>query len=79
MAYERFGEEHLEKRSLQKKAGWSLLWGLGVGAVISGEHFGWNFGLSAGGFRGICGTPLRHLVLSGHRRAAAEEAKKELA
>jgi ethanolamine permease len=51
--YERVGEEYLEKRSLQKKAGWVLLWGLGVGAVISGDYFGWNFGLSAGGFWGL--------------------------
>lgn len=30
-----------------------LLWGLGVGAVISGDYFGWNFGLTAGGFWGL--------------------------
>jgi ethanolamine permease len=40
VTYERLGEGYLEKRSLQKKAGWGLLWGLGVGAVISGDHFG---------------------------------------
>ena len=26
------------------RACWSL-WALGVGAVISGEYYGWNFGL----------------------------------
>jgi ethanolamine permease len=26
---------------------------LGVGAVISGDFFGWNFGLAAGGFWGL--------------------------
>jgi len=31
---------------------WSL-WGLGVGAVISGEYYGWNFGLGTGGFGGL--------------------------
>ena len=31
---------------------WSL-WALGVGAVISGDFFGWNFGLTAGGFWGL--------------------------
>src|SRR5437870_13171126 len=31
---------------------WSL-WALGVGAVISGEYYGWNFGLSTGGFGGL--------------------------
>ncbi len=29
------------------------LWALGVGAVISGDFFGWNFGLAAGGFAGL--------------------------
>jgi ethanolamine permease len=29
------------------------LWALGVGAVISGDFFGWNFGLAAGGFGGL--------------------------
>src|SRR5437870_7412592 len=31
---------------------WSL-WALGVGAVISGEYYGWNFGVSTGGFGGL--------------------------
>ena len=31
---------------------WSR-WALGVGAVISGDFFGWNFGLLAGGFGGL--------------------------
>ncbi len=51
--YEHVGTEYLEQRQLAKKAGWVLLWGLGVGAVISGEYFGWNFGLAAGGFWGL--------------------------
>ena len=29
------------------------LWALGVGAVISGEYYGWNFGLGTGGFGGL--------------------------
>jgi ethanolamine permease len=29
------------------------LWALGVGAVISGDFFGWNFGLVAGGSVGM--------------------------
>jgi ethanolamine permease len=29
------------------------LWALGVGAVISGDFFGWNFGLASGGFGGL--------------------------
>lgn len=51
--YEHVGSAYLEERKLQKKAGWILLWGLGVGAVISGDYFGWNFGLAAGGFWGL--------------------------
>ncbi len=46
-------DTYLEKRRLRKSAGWVLLWGLGVGAVISGDFFGWNFGLAAGGFGGL--------------------------
>jgi ethanolamine permease len=51
--YENVNEEYLKKRTLDKKAGWILLWGLGVGAVISGDYFGWNFGLASGGFWGL--------------------------
>ena len=45
--------EYFESRQLQKTAGALLLWGLGVGYVISGDFFGWNFGLNAGGFGGL--------------------------
>jgi ethanolamine permease len=51
--YENVDKTYLEKRQLQKSAGWVLLWALGVGAVISGDFFGWNFGLAAGGFGGL--------------------------
>ncbi|RFU19856.1 ethanolamine permease [Geodermatophilus marinus] len=34
-------------------AGWLLLAGLGVSAVISGDYAGWNFGLAEGGFGGL--------------------------
>ena len=30
-----------------------LLWGLGVGYVISGMYFGWNLGLEQGGTGGL--------------------------
>src|SRR5450755_3907540 len=29
------------------------LWAMGVGAVISGDFFGWNYGLATGGFGGM--------------------------
>lgn len=46
-------QNYLEKRQLKRFAGPLLLWGLGVGYVISGDYFGWNFGLGAGGFGGL--------------------------
>ncbi len=51
--YETVDQEYLEQRKLRRAANWVLLWALGVGAVISGDYFGWNFGLDAGGFGGL--------------------------
>lgn len=51
--YDDVSESYLHRRRLKKSAGWGLLWSLGVGAVISGEFFGWNFGLEVGGFWGL--------------------------
>ena len=46
--------DHLIGRSsLRRHAGVFHLWALGVGAVISGDFFGWNLGLIAGGFGGL--------------------------
>src|SRR4051794_41848543 len=45
---------YLQKRELRTgTAGWLLLAGLGVSAVISGDYAGWNFGLAEGGFGGL--------------------------
>ncbi len=44
---------YLESRSLRRHARVLQLWALGVGAVISGDFFGWNFGLLEGGFGGM--------------------------
>ena len=44
---------YFAERSLHRTAGPVLLWGLGVGYVISGDYFAWNFGLNAGGFGGL--------------------------
>ena len=38
---------------LRKSLGPVMLWGLGVGYVISGEYFGWNLGLVEGGTYGL--------------------------
>ncbi|MEO6652001.1 MAG: ethanolamine permease [Ilumatobacteraceae bacterium] len=52
-SYTHVDDQYLESRQLQKSAGWVLLCALGVGAVISGDFFGWQFGLTAGGFGGL--------------------------
>lgn len=46
-------DEYFDQRGLRRYAGAVSLWALGVGAVISGDFFGWNFGLDAGGFGGL--------------------------
>lgn len=53
VAYESVDATYFEKRGLRRYAGVWSLWALGVGAVISGDFFGWNFGLAAGGFGGL--------------------------
>lgn len=53
VAYHHESGDYFEKRELRRYAGpWSL-WALGVGAAISGNFFGWNFGLDVGGFGGL--------------------------
>ena len=44
---------YFEKRKLKRAAGIWGLWGLAVGAVISGNFSGWNFGIEAAGFGGM--------------------------
>src|SRR5436305_12331070 len=44
---------YMEQRTLRKHARVLHLWALGTGAVISGDFFGWNFGLVEGGFGGM--------------------------
>ncbi|MCA9686258.1 MAG: ethanolamine permease [Myxococcales bacterium] len=51
--YDRLESSYLDERKLQRSAGALLLWGLGVGYVIAGDFFGWNYGLNAGGFGGM--------------------------
>jgi ethanolamine permease len=51
--YEDAPPGYFERRGLRRYAGVGSLWALGVGAVISGDFFGWNFGLAAGGFGGL--------------------------
>ena len=44
---------YFAERRLRRFAGVWSLWALGVGAVISGDFFGWNYGLLSGGFGGM--------------------------
>jgi ethanolamine permease len=53
VAYEDAPDGYFEERGLKRHARVWSLWALGVGAVISGDFFGWNFGLAAGGFGGL--------------------------
>ena len=43
----------MSKNQLQRTLGPLMLWGLGVGYVISGMYFGWNLGLAEGGTYGL--------------------------
>ena len=47
------GKGYFDRRALRRHARVLHLWALGVGAVISGDFFGWNFGLTEGGFGGM--------------------------
>jgi ethanolamine permease len=51
--YRQTAESYFEQRQLKRVASVMGLWALGVGAVISGDFFGWNFGLDVGGFGGL--------------------------
>ena len=53
MSYEEAGEDYFGKRTLRRHAAFWSLWSLGVAAVISGDFYGWNLGLDAGGFGGL--------------------------
>jgi ethanolamine permease len=53
VSYEETGEDYFGKRQLRRHAAFWSLWSLGVAAVISGDFYGWNLGLDAGGFGGL--------------------------
>ena len=46
-------DAYMAKRQLRRHARAWHLWAMGVGAVISGDFFGWNFGMATGGFGGM--------------------------
>src|SRR4029079_10139527 len=51
--YTAAGAQYLDQRRLRPHARVLQLWAMGVGAVISGDFFGWNFGMASGGFGGM--------------------------
>jgi ethanolamine permease len=53
VTYKEVDEDYFQKRGLRRHAAFWSLWSLGVAAVISGDFYGWNAGLSAGGFGGL--------------------------
>ena len=48
VTYREAEQDYFAKRALRRHAGVWSLWALGVAAVISGDFFGWNFGLEFG-------------------------------
>ncbi len=48
VTYREAGDDYFADRKLRRHAGVWSLWALGVAAVISGDFFGWNFGLEFG-------------------------------
>ena len=53
VTYREADEAYFQQRKLRRFAGVWSLWALGVAAVISGDFFGWNFGLEQAGFGGL--------------------------
>ena len=45
--------KNIEPNQLNRSLGPLMVWGLGVGYVISGMYFGWNLGLAEGGTYGL--------------------------
>ncbi len=52
-----------QEEKLQKSLTPTLLWGLGVGYVISGMYFGWNLGLEKGGTLGMAIATIAVIIL----------------
>lgn len=63
--YKDTSADYFDKRGLQRHAGVASLWGLVIALVISGNFFGWNFGLAFGGFGGMLVAVALAMVLYG--------------
>jgi len=55
--------EYIREHALNKPLGVIHIWALGVGVVITGMYFGWNFGLPVGGPVGVLVASLIVCVL----------------
>src|SRR6266850_5346264 len=55
--------QYIREHSLNRPLGVIHIWALGVGVVITGEYFGWNFGLPVGGPMGVLVASLIVCVL----------------
>lgn len=53
----------MKESSLKRTLTPTLLWGLGVGYVISGMYFGWNLGLEKGGTLGMAMATVLVIIL----------------
>jgi ethanolamine permease len=53
VSYQEAADDYFGRRKLRRHAAFWSLWSLGVAAVISGDFYGWNLGLDAGGFGGL--------------------------
>ncbi len=53
----------MSEPQLKRTLGPLMIWGLGVGYVISGSYFGWNYGLEEGGTWGMVAATLVATVL----------------
>lgn len=54
VTYASADQHYFDKRQLKRSAGIVGLWGLAVGAVVSGNFSGWNAGVDLAGFGGMC-------------------------
>ena len=55
--------QHQNEDQLQRTLGPFMLWGLGVGYVISGMYFGWNLGLEKGGTLGLAAATFFIIIM----------------
>lgn len=62
-SYRPASDAYLAARGLRRHARAWHLWAMGVGAVISGDFFGWNLGMASGGFGGMLAALVAMTVL----------------